>query len=113
MLLAAAVVVGSIRAPGRDTCGEDRCAAAVRLDKFLQVSRLVRRRVMASRLCDAGRVTVNGRPAKAAAPVRAGDVLGIVLGTRRLVVRVVQVPERPAAGPTYEVLEDERIADVW
>ncbi len=86
----------------------------MRLDKFLQVSRLVRRRVLANRLCDAGRVTLNGRPAKAAAPVRAGDVLGIALGARRLVVRIVQVPEgRPAGDPPYEVLEDARTADVW
>ncbi|MDR7554548.1 MAG: S4 domain-containing protein [Armatimonadota bacterium] len=86
----------------------------MRLDKFLQVSRLVRRRVLANRLCDAGRVTLNGRPAKAAAPVRAGDVLGIALGARRLVVRIVEVPDgRPAVDPPYEVLEDQRVADAW
>lgn len=84
------------------------------MDKFLQVSRLVRRRTMAHRLCDAGRVTLNGRPAKAAAPVHVGDVLGVALGARRLVVRVLRVPDgRPTAAPAYEVLEDRRTPDAW
>jgi ribosomal 50S subunit-recycling heat shock protein len=85
----------------------------VRVDKFLQVSRLVRRRTVARRLCDAGRVTVNGRAARPAAPVHAGDVLGVTLGARRLVVRVLRVPDGPAAEPVYQVLEDQRARDVW
>ncbi|MDR7481680.1 MAG: RNA-binding S4 domain-containing protein [Armatimonadota bacterium] len=86
----------------------------MRVDKFLQVSRLVRRRAVATRLCDAGRVTLNGRPVKAASPVHVGDVLGVAFGARRLAVRVLQVPEgRPTAQPAYEVLDDRRMPDVW
>ena len=55
----------------------------MRVDKYLQISQLVRRRVMAQRLCDAGRIQINERRAKPAAPVAAGDVLDVNLGVRR------------------------------
>jgi len=69
----------------------------VRLDKFLQVSRLIKRREVANRLCDHGRVRVNGAPAKPAAAVRPGDVITISQGDRRLVAKVLTVPERPTS----------------
>lgn len=81
----------------------------MRLDKFLQVSRLVRRRTLANNLCRAGRVTLNGRPAPPAAPVRPGDVLAVELGGRRLRARVRAVPPEGARAPAEEcceVLED-------
>jgi len=86
----------------------------VRLDKFLQTSRLVKRRTLAQRLCDAGRVTLNGKKAKPAAEVRVGDLVGLTLGTRRLVVKVRHLPTgRPSADVPVEVLEDRREPDRW
>jgi ribosomal 50S subunit-recycling heat shock protein len=67
----------------------------VRLDKFLQVSRLVRRREVANMLCDRGRVRLNGTVARPAAAVRSGDVITISHGDRRLVAKVLAVPDRP------------------
>lgn len=75
----------------------------VRLDKFLQISRLVRRREVAHMLCDRGRVRVNGAAARPAAVVRTGDVITISQGDRRLVAKVLTVPERPA--PSKEFVE--------
>ena len=67
----------------------------MRLDKFLQVSRLVRRREVANMLCDRGRVRLNGAVARPAEVVRTGDVITISQGDRRLVAKVLTVPERP------------------
>ncbi len=81
----------------------------MRLDKFLQVSRLVRRRAMANSLCDAGRVTLNGRRAAPASPVRPGDIVTVEVAERRIRARVRAVPEgRPSgtAEDCCEVLED-------
>ena len=80
----------------------------MRLDKFLQVSRLVRRRALANRLCGAGRVTVNGRPADPSASVRAGDVIGVDVGDHRIRARVREVPAAPRPGAGYcDILTDE------
>ena len=54
----------------------------MRLDKFLKVSRLIKRRTVANEACDAGRVLINGRTAKASAAVKAGDVIEIQFGTK-------------------------------
>lgn len=67
----------------------------MRLDKFLQVSRLVRRRTLAQALCDGGRVRVNGTAAKPSTAVRPGDVITVVQGDRRLMAKVLRIPERP------------------
>jgi ribosomal 50S subunit-recycling heat shock protein len=84
----------------------------MRLDKFLQVSRLVRRRVLANQLCDGGRVRREGRVARASAQVAVGDILEIDYGWRRLTVRVAALPGgqvgRGEAAELYEVLADER-----
>jgi len=64
----------------------------VRLDKFLQVSRLVKRRALANRLCGAGRVTVNGRRAAPAVQVRTGDIIDVEAGDHRIRARVREVP---------------------
>lgn len=65
----------------------------MRLDKFLKVSRLIKRRTVANEACDAGRVLVNDRPAKASAQVNAGDVLEIQFGSKSVRVEVLNVQE--------------------
>lgn len=75
----------------------------MRLDKFLQVSRLVKRRTLAHRLCEAGRVRVNGAKAKPAASVKVDDVITISRGERRLVAKVLTVPDRPS--PSKDLVE--------
>jgi len=67
----------------------------MRLDKFLQISKLVKRRAVAHTLCEHGRVRLNGTPAKAAADVHPGDVITLIHGDQRLMAKVVTVPERP------------------
>ena len=65
----------------------------MRLDKFLKVSRLIKRRTVANEACDAGRVLVNDRPAKASAQVKAGDELEIQFGSKSVRVEVLNVQE--------------------
>ena len=65
----------------------------MRLDKWLKVSRLIKRRTVANEACDNARVTVNGRPAKASYDVKVGDKLTIQFGQRTLSVEVLQVAE--------------------
>lgn len=65
----------------------------MRLDKFLKVSRLIKRRTVANEACDAGRVLVNGKTAKASLNVKAGDVIEIQLGTRNVKAEVLDVQE--------------------
>lgn len=65
----------------------------MRLDKFLKVSRLIKRRTVANEACDAGRVLINDKPAKASANVRAGDVLTIQFGNKDVRVEVLDVQE--------------------
>lgn len=65
----------------------------MRLDKFLKVSRLIKRRTVANEACDNARVTVNGRPAKASYDVKPGDVLRIAFGQQTLAVEVLAVAD--------------------
>lgn len=65
----------------------------MRLDKYLKVSRLIKRRTVANEACDAGRVLINDRPAKASAQVKEGDVLEIQLGSKAVRVEVLNVQE--------------------
>ena len=65
----------------------------MRLDKFLKVSRLIKRRTVANEACDAGRVLLNGKVARASAPVKAGDVITIQFGTKDVKVEVLDVQE--------------------
>ena len=79
----------------------------MRLDKYLKVSRIIKRRTVANEACDAAHVTVNGRPAKASYDVKEGDVLEITFGQRVLKVRVVSVKEftsKAEASELYEVI---------
>ena len=80
----------------------------MRLDKFLKVSRIIKRRTVANEACDAAHVTANGRPAKASYDVKVGDVLEITFGARTLRIRVLEVKEtvgKDAASSLYEVLD--------
>jgi ribosomal 50S subunit-recycling heat shock protein len=81
----------------------------MRLDKFLKVSRLVKRRTVANALCDSGKVYINDKAAKAGTEVKPNDVLSIRTTTRAVTVRIVDVPTRavPAqdADKLYTVLE--------
>ena len=65
----------------------------MRLDKYLKVSRLIKRRTVANEACDAGRVLINDKPAKASAQVKVGDVLEIQFGSRNVRVEVLDVKE--------------------
>ncbi len=80
----------------------------MRLDKYLKVSRIIKRRTVANDACDAAHVTVNGRPAKASYDVKEGDVIEVSFGQRTLKVRVLDVKEFTAkadASSLYEVIE--------
>ena len=65
----------------------------MRLDKYLKVSRLIKRRTVANEACDASKVMVNGRPAKAGYDVKVGDVIEIAFGQRTVKVEVLAVSE--------------------
>lgn len=65
----------------------------MRLDKFLKVSRLIKRRTVANEACDAGRVLVNGKPAKASVKVKVGDVIEIQFGTKTVKVEVLDIQD--------------------
>ena len=65
----------------------------MRLDKYLKVSRLIKRRTVANEACDSERVSVNGKPARASYEVKVGDVIEIRFGARRTRVQVLKVSE--------------------
>ena len=79
----------------------------MRLDKYLKVSRLIKRRTVANEACDAGRVMVNGKVAKASLNVKEGDVIEIQFGTKTVKVRVkaiLQTTKKEEAGELFEYL---------
>ncbi|MBQ9915069.1 MAG: RNA-binding S4 domain-containing protein [Clostridia bacterium] len=79
----------------------------MRLDKFLKVSRIIKRRTVANTACDQGRVTVNGNVAKASYDVKVGDVLELRFGEKTMRARVLQVVEhvgKDDASKLYEIL---------
>lgn len=81
----------------------------MRLDKYLKISRLIKRRTVANEACDAGRVLVNGKTARASYDVKEGDVLEITLGERVLKARVLSVSEyakKDEAAGLYQLLEE-------
>jgi len=86
----------------------------LRLDKFLKVSRLIKRRTLAKEVCDRGRVSVNGRAVKAGTEIKPGDILVIDFGYRALTVEIVSiqenVPAKLAAG-LYKILKDKIIEE--
>lgn len=82
----------------------------MRLDKFLKVSRIIKRRTVANDACSGGRVSLNGRTAKPGADVKSGDVLEIRFGNRLGKYRILDVKEtvrKEGAADLYEVLEED------
>ena len=65
----------------------------MRLDKYLKVSRLIKRRTVANEACDAGRITANGRPVKASYDVKVGDILEIKFGEKTVKIEVLVVAD--------------------
>lgn len=79
----------------------------MRLDKYLKVSRLIKRRTVANEACDGGRITVNGKVAKASYDVKVGDEIAIAFGQRTVRVQVLAVEEtvkKDAAAALYKEL---------
>lgn len=79
----------------------------MRLDKYLKVSRLIKRRTVANEACDAEKVSVNGKPARASYDVKVGDVIEINIGKTPLKVKVLKVVEvigKEGASDLYEVI---------
>lgn len=79
----------------------------MRLDKYLKVSRLIKRRTVANEACDAEKVSVNGKPARASYDVKEGDIIEISIGAKPLKVRVLDVKEftkKEDAAGLYEVV---------
>ena len=80
----------------------------MRLDKYLKVSRIIKRRTVANEACDAQHVTVNGKDAKASYNVKLDDVIEVTFGQKRLKIRVTSVKEtvsKADASSMYEILE--------
>ena len=80
----------------------------MRLDKFLKVSRIIKRRTVANEACDGERVSVNGRVVKASYEVKVGDVITVRFGSKPLSVRVLQIKEtvgKDSASEMYEVVD--------
>ncbi len=80
----------------------------MRIDKYLKVSRIIKRRTVANDACDGDLVTVNGRPVKASYDVKIGDLITVHFGQRSLTVRVKEIKEtvgKDAAADLYEVVD--------
>lgn len=80
----------------------------MRLDKYLKVSRLIKRRTVANEACDAGRVSVNGKTARASYDVKTGDIIEISFGTRLVKLEVTDVAEtvkKDDAAMLYKIIE--------
>ena len=79
----------------------------MRVDKFLKVSRIIKRRTVANEACDGGRVSINGRVAKASADVKVGDIIEIAFGTNTLKAEVLKVAEavkKDDAADMYKII---------
>ena len=80
----------------------------MRLDKYLKVTRLIKRRTIANEACDAGRVSVNGKVARASYDVKENDVIEINLGSKPLKIKVLKISEfatKDTAADNYTVIE--------
>ncbi len=79
----------------------------MRLDKYLKVTRLIKRRTVANEACDAGKISVNGKPAKASYDVKVGDIIEIAIGQKPLKAQVVSVSEyatKETAAENYKII---------
>lgn len=80
----------------------------MRLDKFLKVSRIIKRRTVANEACDAGRVSVNGKVARASYDIKVNDIIEIQFGERVVKAQVLEVSEvvrKEQAGAMYRIIE--------
>jgi ribosomal 50S subunit-recycling heat shock protein len=77
----------------------------MRLDKYLKVSRLIKRRTVANEACDAGRVVVNEKPVKASYNVKEGDIIEILFGSRTVKVKVLKIQETVKKDEASELFE--------
>ena len=77
----------------------------MRLDKYLKVSRLIKRRTVANEACDAGRVLINDKPAKASTNVKVGDTLTIQFGNKDVKVEILDVQETVKKGEAKELFK--------
>ena len=77
----------------------------MRLDKYLKVSRVIKRRTLANEVADAGRVLVNGKPAKASYTVKIGDIIEVTFGNRPVKIRVLSDVEQKGKDVAREMLE--------
>jgi ribosomal 50S subunit-recycling heat shock protein len=81
----------------------------MRIDKFLKISRIIKRRTVANDACDASHVSVNGRTVKASYDVKEGDIVEIVFGEKRLKIKVLDVRDvirKNEAATLYEIVSD-------
>ena len=81
----------------------------MRVDKYLKISRLIKRRTVAHDASEEGRIFVNGKQAKPSAPVKAGDIVEIQFGNSRMKVKVLSTPEhvlKDDAATLYEIIND-------
>ncbi len=87
---------------------------AMRLDKFLKVSRLIKRRTLAKEVADQGRITINGQTAKASSTVKVGDELVVRFGQRLVTAKVEMLQDttkKEEAANMYTIIKDEKIGD--
>ncbi|MBR3361900.1 MAG: RNA-binding S4 domain-containing protein [Lachnospiraceae bacterium] len=77
----------------------------MRIDKFLKVSRLIKRRTVANEACDAGRISVNGKVVKASYDVKVGDVIEITFGTKTVKAKVISVADSTKKEDAKEMYE--------
>ncbi len=81
----------------------------MRLDKFLKVSRLIKRRTVANEACDSERISVNGRNAKASYDVKIGDVITVMFGSKSVTVRVLEIKDttkKSESSGMYEIISE-------
>ena len=81
----------------------------MRLDKYLKVSRLIKRRTVANEACDASRISVNGRAAKASYDVKLGDKITVSFGQKSVTVRVLDIKDttkKSDAALMYEIIDE-------
>lgn len=82
----------------------------MRLDKFLKVSRLIKRRTVANEACDSERISVNGKNAKASYDVKIGDMITVAFGTKSVTVRVLEIKDttkKSEASGMYEIVSEQ------
>ncbi|RDI38417.1 ribosomal 50S subunit-recycling heat shock protein [Falsibacillus pallidus] len=87
---------------------------AMRLDKFLKVSRLIKRRTLAKEVADQGRITINGQTAKASSTVKVGDELVVRFGQRLVTAKVEMLQDttkKEEAANMYTIIKDEKIGE--